>query len=1136
MKSILQRFQQTLRPIRRKHAGDPRCRPWLEALEDRLAPASYTWNATTGILSISLGTSESLTVTNNGGTRLFALSPGAPTFTQVGGDMATGSGGPTLSFAAADNIGTGVTINNVGAGAGTNDVTFSGIGSTDSLTSAGIIVDIGAAAAPSGTIAFSGGFDILATSTISLTTIRNISVGSGSTLSGGASISLSANRKALATSGVFTGIDINGGTITTSGTGNILLQGRGGDAILGLTSDHGINVHNGGLVQSTAAGAVAGKITLDGIGGPGGDANLPAWGVVISSAAVNSVDGDILLHGQGGAGGNAYGVDMESGQVQATGKAKITLDGTGGSTGYEGRGVVITGGGLVSAVDGDILIRGRGIGNGLGNGGIGVTMGNESQVLSTGLAKVTIDGTGGNGANAGQGANYGVTIEGRNTLVSSVTGDILVQGQGGTSGSFNLGVYLLHGATISSTGVAKVTVTGTGGAGTTSNHGVEIEASDPGDALVTSSVGDILITGQGGGTAAGTSSSNFGVDVRIGGRVSSTGTAKITIDGTGGNGAASNHGVVIREVNTLVTSVDGDVAITGQPGAGSDAFGIRVISAASVTSTGAADATFASNSMDIDATAVINVGSGNSMTLKQRSNGTTINLGGADVAATLGLIDAELDRVTAGTLIIGDVNSGTLTVSADISRATATSIRLISAGDVVISGGQVNTGGGTVLLHPGASPAAVKPTHAGTDLTASTVSFASDLAFNIAGTTVDSQYNQLNVSGTVNLTGVTLKLSGAYVPVQGDVFTIVSATSRTGLFAGLADNAEVTFNGKRLRVNYTSTTVTLTTLAGDIVTAPDLKVSVSAGVASITPGSTLTFTLSYRNVGNQGASGVTLTETLPTGTTFNAGASTAGWTETAPGSHVFKLAVGGLVGGSAVASAHFVVTVNNPAAAAQIEVMDTASIADDGANGPYPTLGNNSATARVSLTQPVVGLARGVVAVPVQGLQQVLTITFVSRSAAYRSELGFFLVDDPSGRIGVLQPGDPGYAAAALSRRHVVFNRYDRPGTVRRLILPSGAFLAFYLVQNSTSQVYLTRSAGRQLAHRPQVFFSIPVANVDHFDHVRWLSVHSFGYEDLYGGGDKDFNDLVTRIAFALPKPTAAKAPAIHTASIGGSW
>jgi hypothetical protein len=62
------------------------------------------------------------------------------------------------------------------------------------------------------------------------------------------------------------------------------------------------------------------------------------------------------------------------------------------------------------------------------------------------------------------------------------------------------------------------------------------------------------------------------------------------------------------------------------------------------------------------------------------------------------------------------------------------------------------------------------------DLTASTVSFAdgAELAIQIDGTTVDTQYSQLNVAGTVDLTGATLAISGSYSPVVGDAFTIVN--------------------------------------------------------------------------------------------------------------------------------------------------------------------------------------------------------------------------------------------------------------------------------------------------------------------------------------------------------------------------
>ena len=52
--------------------------------------------------------------------------------------------------------------------------------------------------------------------------------------------------------------------------------------------------------------------------------------------------------------------------------------------------------------------------------------------------------------------------------------------------------------------------------------------------------------------------------------------------------------------------------------------------------------------------------------------------------------------------------------------------------------------------------------------------------------------------------------------------------------------------------------------------APDLTVSKSDGGATSVPGGTVAYTISYGNVGNQGATGVVLTETIPANSTFNA--------------------------------------------------------------------------------------------------------------------------------------------------------------------------------------------------------------------------------------------------------------------------
>ena len=151
-------------------------------------------------------------------------------------------------------------------------------------------------------------------------------------------------------------------------------------------------------------------------------------------------------------------------------------------------------------------------------------------------------------------------------------------------------------------------------------------------------------------------------------------------------------------------------------------------------------------------------------------------------------------------------------------------------GDIVISGGQVNTGGGTLLLHPaGAANSAVKPTNTNPDATAN-VQFGSDLAINVNSA---SSYDQLTVTGNVDLTHANLVLSGGYTPVAGDTFTIVATTGGviTGVFTGHAEGSIYTFNGVNLVVHYGTTAVTLTVATVSIVGLSDGS---EAGPASVT--------------------------------------------------------------------------------------------------------------------------------------------------------------------------------------------------------------------------------------------------------------------------------------------------------------
>jgi cyclophilin family peptidyl-prolyl cis-trans isomerase len=150
------------------------------------------------------------------------------------------------------------------------------------------------------------------------------------------------------------------------------------------------------------------------------------------------------------------------------------------------------------------------------------------------------------------------------------------------------------------------------------------------------------------------------------------------------------------------------------------------------------------------------------------------------------------------------------------------------------------------------------------------------------------------------------------------------------------------------------------------------------------------------------------------------------------------------------------------------------------------------------------------------GSTVVTTFKFDPSSSAFSSELGVFQVDAANGRIGDLAPGDPGYAAAALSRANhqEVFSTAQDPGAIRALALQGGSFYGFYLIQNSSWGSWHATNPGNAVDGGPLALFSFLPANPDGFDHVRLVSDNKLAFEDGTFGGDQDFNDMVTSITF----------------------
>ncbi len=286
----------------------------------------------------------------------------------------------------------------------------------------------------------------LGTGAILLTSNRNIKLNSGSnlkTVNGG--ITLLANDLGLA-AGDFIGVEADNATISTTGTGNILITGFGGADV--VTSDHhGVFLHSGTTVSSTASGIDAGTITINGTAGEGINDN---HGVMIDGAGTNitSADGAIgitgttdygtgfVLSDQAKVVSNGAGVDAAditilgtttadragvqiTSLIQSTaGAISITGESTGGGTTSQGT-LIETTNGIVINENGQITI------NGTSNGDDGIEISNDAVVSASGTGNIELLGE---STGSGSGIHLDATLKSNTGTVTLTAEDDLLLG------------------------------------------------------------------------------------------------------------------------------------------------------------------------------------------------------------------------------------------------------------------------------------------------------------------------------------------------------------------------------------------------------------------------------------------------------------------------------------------------------------------------------------------------------------------------------------------------------------------------------------------------------------------------------------------------------------------------------------
>ncbi|WP_133165161.1 hypothetical protein [Synechococcus lacustris] len=135
----------------------------------------------------------------------------------------------------------------------------------------------------------------------------------------------------------------------------------------------------------------------------------------------------------------------------------------------------------------------------------------------------------------------------------------------------------------------------------------------------------------------------------------------------------------------------------------------------------------------------------------------------------------------------------------------------------------------------------------------------------------------------------------------------------------------------------------------------------------------------------------------------------------------------------------------------------------------------------------------------------------VAREASYNSTIGFYKIENAGGAVrdslgAILQPGDANYRTAALSSNNIFSN-------FGSLTAANGG--------NTTTNLTTFSDAGllapyATVANIGETFFAFGKANSDGINHFRALGSNSFGLEDVKGGFDLDYDDMIVSFNFKL--------------------
>lgn len=138
--------------------------------------------------------------------------------------------------------------------------------------------------------------------------------------------------------------------------------------------------------------------------------------------------------------------------------------------------------------------------------------------------------------------------------------------------------------------------------------------------------------------------------------------------------------------------------------------------------------------------------------------------------------------------------------------------------------------------------------------------------------------------------------------------------------------------------------------------------------------------------------------------------------------------------------------------------------------------------------------------------------------AAYTNNIGFYQVTDAlTGAIQltdgtILKPGDANYAAEAIRSAVIQAGKID---SKIGLDVPGGGIYAPVVVAQGSLTDFVTKNpTNGGDGSAIHAYFNYLGANPDKLDHFKLTGANTFAVEDQFGGGDKDFNDLIVNTSF----------------------